>query len=232
MKRILCLAIAFVVVVAAGPSKKKKVNQPAETPLDRYVEQAHRRAASSPQEDPGSLWSGASPLGDLGADVRARHMDDIITILVNESASAVSTGTTKTSRASAASSSITQLAKALPASSKLANLLNNKTNTSLDGEGTTSRQTTLSTTLTARVIDVLPNGYLVVEGTKTIGVNSENQVVTVRGVVRPADLSNANIVQSASVGELEVKINGKGVVNDAARRPNILYRLLLGILPF
>ena len=233
MKRFLCLATVFALVLAAAPSKKKKTDQPpGKSPLDLYVEQAHRRAASLPQDDPGSLWSGVSPFTDLGADVRARHMDDIITILVNESASAVSTGTTKTSRASAASSSITQLARALPASSKLANLLNNKTSTSLDGEGTTSRQTTLATTLTARVVDVLPNGYLVVEGTKTIGVNSENQVVTVRGVVRPADLSNANVVQSASVGELEVKINGKGVVNDAARRPNILYRILLGLLPF
>jgi flagellar L-ring protein precursor FlgH len=233
MKRVLCLATVFVLVLAAAPSKKKKKDQPAaKSPLDLYVEQAHRRAASQPQEDPGSLWAGASPFADLGTDVRARHMDDIITILVNESASAVSTGTTKTSRASAANSSITQLAKALPSTSKLANLLGSNTNTSLDGEGTTSRQTTLATTLTARVIDVLPNGYLVVEGTKTIGVNSENQVVTVRGVVRPADLSNANVVQSASVGELEVKINGKGVVNDAARRPNVLYRILLGLLPF
>jgi flagellar L-ring protein FlgH len=233
VKRIVCLAAVFVAVLAASPSKKKKTDQPpAKSALDQYVEQAHRRASSLPQEDPGSLWSGASPFADLGADVRARHVDDIITILVAESASAVSTGTTKTSRASAANSSITQLAKALPSTSKLANLLNNTTNTSLDGEGTTSRQTTLSTTLTARVIDVLPNGYLVVEGTKTIGVNSENQVVTVRGVVRPADLSNANVVQSSSVGELEVKINGKGVVNDVVRRPNIIYRILLGLLPF
>jgi flagellar L-ring protein precursor FlgH len=197
-----------------------------------YVEQAHKRAASLAQDDPGSLWPGASALADLGADVRARHVDDIVTILVNESASAVSTGETKTSRASAANSSITQLMKALPATSKLANLLGASSNTSLDGEGTTSRQTTLSATLTARVIDVLPNGYLVVEGSKAIGVNSEHQVVTVRGVVRPADLSNANVVQSSSVGELEVKIDGKGVVNDAVRRPNILYRILLGLLPF
>ncbi|HTP88043.1 MAG TPA: flagellar basal body L-ring protein FlgH [Bryobacteraceae bacterium] len=232
MKRALCLAISLCLALAASPKKNKNSDPTAKTPLDLYIEQAHRRAATSPQDDPGSLWAGATPLGDLGADVRARHIDDIVTILVAESASAVSTGTTKTSRASAATSSVTQLAKALPASSKLANLLNSKTNTSLDGEGTTSRQTTLDTTLTARVIDVLPNGYLVIEGSKMIGVNSENQVVTVRGVVRPADLSNANVVQSSSVGQLEVRINGKGVVNDAARRPNILYRIILGLLPF
>ncbi len=86
--------------------------------------------------------------------------------------------------------------------------------------------------MTARVIDVLPNGYLVIEGSKTILVNSENQVITIRGVVRPNDLSTANIVQSGSVAQMELKVDGKGVVNDAIHRPNFLYRLLLGALPF
>ncbi|MGD0616069.1 MAG: flagellar basal body L-ring protein FlgH [Bryobacteraceae bacterium] len=232
MKRVLTVATLLLLAFPGAASTKKKKDQPdAKSPLDQYVEEAHRRAGS-PLDDPGSLWSGASPFSDLGADVRARHIDDIVTILVNESASAVSTGQTKTSRTSSANSSITQLARALPATGKLANLLNANSSTALDGEGTTSRETTLTATVTARVIDVLPNGYLIIEGSKTIGVNSENQVVTVRGVVRPADLSTANVVQSSSVGQLEVKINGKGVVNDAVHRPNIVYRFLLSLLPF
>jgi flagellar L-ring protein precursor FlgH len=231
VKRVISLALVVVFAATAASSDNKK-NKPApKSALDEYVKEAHRRAASAP-DNSGSLWSPSSPLSDLGADVHARHIDDIVTILVNESASAVSTGQTKTSRTSSASSSITQLAKALPATGKLANLLNLNSATALDGEGTTSRQTTLTATLTARVIDVLPNGYLVIEGTRNVGVNSENQEVTVRGVVRPADLSNANVVLSASIGQLEVKINGKGVVNDAVHRPNFLYRLLLGLLPF
>jgi len=232
VKTALCLVLMLALVPAASAKKKKQDKLPKLTPLDLYVEQAHRRAAAAALGDPGSLWSGSSMFADLGADVRARRVDDVVTILVNESASAVSTGTTKTSRASAANSSITQLLKALPASSKLANLLNANTSTSLDGQGTTSRSTTLSTTITARVLDVLPNGYLVIEGNKAIGVNSENQVVTVRGVVRPADLSTSNVVLSSNVGQLEVRIDGKGVVNDSARRPNIIYRTLLSLLPF
>jgi len=79
---------------------------------------------------------------------------------------------------------------------------------------------------------VLPNGNLVVEGAKDIQVNSERQTVVVRGVVRPADLDTNNIVRSDHMAQIEVRINGKGVVNDVARRPNFLYRLLLGLLPF
>ena len=120
----------------------------------------------------------------------------------------------------------------LPAAGKLANLANVNSSTSLNGQGTTSRQTTLTTTVTARVTDVLPNGYLVIEGHRTVLVNSENQVVTIRGVVRPADLTNANTVQSGSIGQMELRINGKGVVNDAIHRPNFLFRLFLGLLPF
>ena len=65
-----------------------------------------------------------------------------------------------------------------------------------------------------------------------VRVNSENQVVTLRGVIRPADLSNSNTVASSSVAQMELKIDGRGVVNDAIHRPNFIYRLLLGLLPF
>jgi flagellar L-ring protein precursor FlgH len=62
-------------------------------------------------------------------------------------------------------------------------------------------------------------------------VNSEQQTVTVRGVVRPEDLNPGNIIRSDRISQLEVRINGKGVVGDAVRRPFFLYRLLLGLLP-
>ena len=213
-----------------------KKKEPQKTPLDLYIEEANKRGPGSDATsiaNPGSLltFSGPAILGNLALDVRARGVDDIVTIIVNESASAVSTGATKTSRASSATSSVTQLAGALPAAGKLANLANLNSSTSLNGAGTTSRQTTLTTTLTARVTNVLPNGYLVIEGSRTVLVNSENQMVTLRGVVRPTDLAS-NQVASAQIAQMELKINGRGVINDSIRRPNFLYRILLGLLPF
>ena len=114
----------------------------------------------------------------------------------------------------------------------LSNLARAGSETKLNGEGATSRETVLSATLSARVTHVLPNGYLVVEGAKDVQVNSERQTVTVRGVVRPADLGPGNTVRSDRLAQMEVRINGKGVVADAVRRPFFLYRLLLGLLPF
>ena len=76
------------------------------------------------------------------------------------------------------------------------------------------------------------NGNLVVEGTKNVNINAENQVITIRGVIRSIDLDTTNTIQSARLAQMEVQVNGKGVVNDVVRRPNILYRLFLGLLPF
>ena len=79
---------------------------------------------------------------------------------------------------------------------------------------------------------MLPNGYLVIEGTKRVQVSSENQVVTVRGVIRPVDLDPTNTIPSNLIAQMEIQVNGKGVIGDSIHRPNILYRILLGILPF
>jgi flagellar L-ring protein precursor FlgH len=159
-------------------------------------------------------------------------VDDLVTIVVTENASAVSTGTTKTSRASSVNGSITALAGPQKASGTLSNLVNTTGATSLNGQGTTTRTTTLTATLSARVTRQLPNGYLVVEGTKIVQVNSEKQVVTIRGVIRPSDLAMDNSIPSNRLAQMEVNIDGKGVVNDVIHRPNFIYRLLLGLLPF
>jgi flagellar L-ring protein precursor FlgH len=179
---------------------------------------------------PGSLYSASGRLADNARDVRASEVNDIVTIIVNEAASAVVSGTSNSSRKSSANASITGAYGIT--TPKLTNLLGLSNDTELAGAGTTSRNLTLSTTISARVVEVQSNGNLVIEGTKDIGVNSDKQSITVHGIVRPADLSSANMVNSVQVANLQVKVTGKGVVGDAIRRPNFLYRLLLGLLPF
>jgi flagellar L-ring protein FlgH len=179
---------------------------------------------------PGSLYSASGRLADNARDVRASDVNDIVTIIVNEAASAVVSGTSNSSRKSSANASIS--AAYGITTPKLNNLLGLTNDTELNGAGSTSRQLSLSTTISARVIEVQSNGNLVIEGTKDIGVNSDKQSITVHGVVRPADLSSSNMVNSVQVANLQVKVTGKGVVGDAIRRPNFLYRLLLGLLPF
>jgi flagellar L-ring protein precursor FlgH len=181
---------------------------------------------------PGSLYSSSARLSDLGHDLRAAHLDDIITIVVADRASALARGGTTSNRTSSASTSIGSLLGPTRTAGPLARLIGAESSQQLEGQGETTRETVLTTTLSARVIHVLPNGNMVVEGTKEILVNSEKQVIRVRGVVRWNDLGAANRVSSDRLADLEIDVQGKGVVGDAIRRPNFLYRLLLGLLPF
>jgi flagellar L-ring protein FlgH len=222
----------LLLVLTESALAAKKPSKTVESPLDRYIREAGGTISSHPVASPGSLYHPGALLPDMVRDLRAAQVDDMVTIMVSDKASAVSKGTTVTSRKSSTSNSITSLFGPKHSTGPLANLAETSGQTKLDGEGQTSRESTLTTTLSARVTHVLANGYLVVEATKDISVNSERQVVTVRGVVRPTDLGSTNTVLSDRVGQLEVRVNGKGVVGDAVRRPFILYRILLGLLPF
>jgi flagellar L-ring protein precursor FlgH len=212
-----------------GAGKKR---QPEASPLDRYVQESVARGEPARTPAPGSVWTPDAGLGGLGLDLRAAHVDDLITIVVAENASAVASGAVKTQRSSSLNASVAALAKKSNPSGALANLAAVSGASSLNGEGSTSRETTITTTMTARVTRVLPNGYLLVEGHKVVGVNAEEQVITLRGIVRPADLAPDNSVPSDRLAQLEVSVNGKGIVGSTIRRPMFLYRLLLGILPF
>ncbi len=216
---------------SASGSKKKSTKAPTPTLLEQYLKSADATAEKD-EALPGAIWSPSARLDELGRDLRASHVDDVVTIIVTESVNAVASGVSTTERASSATQSISQLAGIKSPTGALANLLGTTGDQKLNGTGSTSRAATLTATLTGRVVKVLPGGMLLIEGDKNIQVNSEQQSITVRGVVRTADISSLNTVASTQVADMEVKVNGKGVVGDAIRQPNAVYRFLLGLLPF
>jgi flagellar L-ring protein precursor FlgH len=202
----------------------------SESNLDRIIREASMgqpQAASS-----GSVWSPSSTFNHLGTDLRPRQVNDLVTIVVVDRASALARGTVKSERSASARGGVQSIFGAPPGGDRLRNIVGLTGESALDGTGETSRETLLRTTLSARVTHVLPNGLLVVEGHKAVRVNSEVQNVAVRGLIRPVDVGPNNAIYSDQLAELEIAIDGKGVVGDAIRRPNILYRILLGILPF
>ena len=232
--RILMVLLLVAASASAGIfGKKKKPGEAAPSPLKQYVHEANQNnSAIQAARAPGAIWSPNAIYQNLGFDLRASRVDDMVTIVVNENASAVATGDVKTQRTSTAQSSIQAAGGITKAAGPWANLAKTNTNTQLQGTGTTSRGATLTATVSSRVISVLPNGYLVVEGIKHVQVNSEDQVITVRGVVRPVDLDQTNSIASNRVAQMELLVNGKGVIGDSIHRPFFLYRLLLGLLPF
>ena len=225
MKHIL---IALLVCSAAAA---KKPEAPPPNSLDEFLQEAMAASGSAQGASAGSLWTPDARFGDLAMDLRARRVGDLVTIVVEERASAVSRGSVSASRQSSANASV-EAALGPRTTGWLPNLAGLSSDRRLNGQGETVRETVLNTVLSARVTHVLPNGNLVVEGAKAVTVNSETQRVIVRGVVRPFDLTTTNAVSSDRVAMLEVSVAGRGVIGDAVRRPNILYRILLGLLPF
>jgi len=230
---VLLLAASMSCPAASLGIKKLLSNGKEPSPIDILLATTPPSTAPvSTLPSSGSLFSDGAPLLDIASDYRARNVGDLVTIVVLDQASATSQGTTDSQRQSSANASITSLFGPKGVKNALNQLANLSGQNQLKGQGTTSRQTTVSTTVSARVIRVLPNGDFIVEGSKLIAINSESQTVALRGIVRPVDLGYNNSVLSNQVEDLEVRINGRGVVNDAIRRPNFLYRLFLGILPF
>jgi flagellar L-ring protein precursor FlgH len=222
--------LALLVASAAAVSGKKPAER-KQSDLDLYLQQSRVGKATSATSAPGAIWTPDARLGDFGLDLRARHIDDIVTVIVEERASAVSRGSVSSSRKSGANARV-DAALGTRTTGWLPNLAGLSSDQKLDGQGETVRETLLTTALTARVTNVLPNGNLVIEGSKAVTVNSETQKVIVRGIVRPFDLSTENAVRTDQIAMLEVSVAGRGVIGDAVRRPNFLYRLLLGVLPF
>jgi flagellar L-ring protein FlgH len=219
---------------AHAKNKPDKAKEPPRlSALDQYLEQA-RRGGGVPGAvaGPGSTWSPDARLFDIATDLRASRVNDIVTVLVQEKASAVSQGSVSSERNSSANSSIKALGGIPSQLGALQNVLGLDTDRTLEGKGETTRRTVLTATMAARVVEVLPNGNLVIEGEKSVAINSEVQVIQLRGVVRPYDVGVANAISSEQIAQLELRVNGKGVVGDAIRRPNFLYRFLLGLLPF
>ncbi|HEX4230645.1 MAG TPA: flagellar basal body L-ring protein FlgH [Bryobacteraceae bacterium] len=233
IRKYLLILVALSCHLSAKDKSSNKDEHPAQPSLiDRLLGAEPGANGANRALSPGSTYAGGGILTDLAADLHAKNVGDLVTIVVLDQASATSQGVTTQQRTSSANSSISALFGMKSAHNALNNLANITGSQQLNGQGTTSRQTTVSTTVSGRVLKVLPNGDLIVEGAKLIAINSEFQTVSFRGIVRQVDLSNDNSVNSNQVENLEVRINGRGVVNDAIRRPNFLYRLFLGLLPF
>lgn len=227
------LLVALLLTPAAIAQKKGKNVEPEKTPLDVYLEEAMARSAIAPSYSaPGSIFLTGSVMADLSRDLRAAAVDDVLTILVVERASSVTSGSTATDRTTRARTGFDGLFGKQDPTGFLNNLIGFQGSTSLDAEGSTSRQVAVSTTMSARVTHVLPNGSLAIEGVKRVGINAENQEVKVRGVIRTVDLGRANTVTSDRITQLEVTVNGQGIVADAIKKPNFLVNLLTKFLPF
>jgi flagellar L-ring protein FlgH len=183
--------------------------------------------------DHSSLFSANAPNLYLYRDVKARNVGDILTIQVIESASATNTATTATQKKGDVSLSAPALAGIEKGGSTLnfSNILQAAGGLNFNGTGSTTRSGQLQAEISARVVQVFPNGDLRIQGTKVVAINGERQTLTIGGLVRNHDISPANIISSTAIADMDVKFDGKGVVADANKQ-GWLYKFFHVLSPF
>jgi flagellar L-ring protein precursor FlgH len=214
----------------AAPGIAGKATPPEEA-LKAYIERVRAQQAAEVRT-PGSIWSPEGRLVRLGTDAKAVRLHDVVSVVVTESLAASTDGQVKNSRASNASSGLTSLFGKLKASNNLQNLLGMTAASGLSAQGQSTTNSSLETTFGAEVVDVLPNGMLVVQATRQLTFSQQTQLIKLRGLVRPEDVSSQNQVQSTAMTDLELEVTGKGIVNDSIYRQNPVVRFLEKLLVF
>jgi flagellar L-ring protein precursor FlgH len=178
----------------------------------------------------GSLFVSTGLLAEPFADFRAHAVGDSLSVQIVESTTISQSGSLTSQRDFSHTSGVTGIMGQAP--SVLNPLLAANSSTKLAGTGASASQSSLNTTLTGLVVAVLPNGLLVVEAHRHVAANQQHENVTLRGIVRPADIAPNNSVFSYQLFNLELEVQGKGVISDTVRRPNAVVRTLLKLLSF
>jgi flagellar L-ring protein precursor FlgH len=237
---ILCLA-AFTGCAAKQPQRQSMM--PVTKPALSTV--AFERDIN--KRDPESLASIFSDEAsrDFYQDLRAYKVGDLVTINIVETSKASKSASTQTGRNSSIDAGIQNMLgwegkiknvtslgnddarNAFNSSSMLKGSLAN----SFNGTGQTSRGDSMTASITAKVIDVKPNGNLLIEGIREIRVNSETQIIILSGFIRPVDISPDNTVLSSYIGDAKIEYLGTGAISDK-QRPGWLTRAADIIWPF
>lgn len=192
-----------------------------------------------------SLWREGAAAANLFADHRARAVGDLVTIVIVESSSSSRSANTTTSKDTSRSFSVSRFPTLFdrltrrtvkPATRELTGssvpseffqqqlALDVTGKGSHAGKGSIDRSDKVSGQIAARVVKVLENGNLLIEGRRAVLVNDETQVITISGIVRADDVSASNSVLSSQIADAEIQMVGKGLLADA-QRPGLLYRL-------
>lgn len=148
----------------------------------------------------------------LMSDRRARKIGDVLTVQVVETSSGVTSADTGTRRGNKLSA---QWGGGLGS----ANAHGLSTQGDFNGGGQTQRSNRLLATLTVSVVDITPNGELMVTGEQWLAVNDEPQKVSVAGRVRPQDITDGNVVLSTRLADARISYVGDGDIAERNRKP-------------
>ena len=199
----------LLLAVLIGLSGCTLMRSPSEKPFDPVV----RRTPPPEARTDGAIYQAGQGI-ELFADLKARHVGDLLTIKLTESTNATKNAVTKTAKTTSLANTGPTVFGRTPTVGGVPILnaaLDGKS--SFDGEGSSTQSNSLAGSLTVTVVDVQPNGNLVVQGEKSLKLNQGDEYVRIAGVVRPADIATDNTVTSDKIADARISYSGRGAVN-------------------
>jgi flagellar L-ring protein FlgH len=214
-------ATLFLVGCSTHPADPKITMKPP-----AYVEEMPTRVNENLSSNPGSLFGqGDNP---LFADLKAMHVNDVVTVTITEKTAQSSTAQKSTAKESASNlgAGITTAGGGGVLGS-VANQLNKLGNigfeagstSSFEGSGSNTRNETFTTTISARIIKVMNNGNYFIEGSRELLLNGEKQIVQISGVIRPYDIDQYNNVDSKYIADAKILYKTEGEIDQSTTKP-------------
>ena len=168
----------------------------------------------------------------LFEDRRARYVGDTITIKITESTTASAKSNNKVDQSNVQkaglSASTGLFGKILPGT---AASLGGSSSTAFSGKGEAANNNVFNGAITVTVIDVLPNGNLLVSGEKQVAIGHEQEFVRISGVVNPSFVDFSNTIDSSKVADARIEYKSAGQISEA-QMMGWLARFFLNVLPF
>lgn len=230
MKRALPALVTLLALTAC-------VNQTSQAPPpipERYSLPLAEEKIIPPGE--GTIYSAKSK--NLYQDNRARRIGDIVLVKIVETSSGKKSANTKTSRESTLAGGISSLfgfeqSLLTKGGSHTPSLTSMQAElaTEFEGKAETERDSTVTATISAKVVDVTMDGNLIIQGYREIRVNNETQHIILSGIVRPTDISQDNSILSSNIADARIEYNGTGTLADR-QQPGWLANALDVVWPF
>lgn len=240
VQRILSCAVLLLMIYGCASEQVRTAEVPpnpipadvVQVPIPEPPVPAH--GYRPPQQVPGgSLWSEGNT--SMFQDIKARRVGDILTITVSEVSKASKSASTNTSREKSMSGSMSFGGMTAGNKTVLDPVefggYDGTFGSGFKGTGSTSKADSMTAYMTATVVDVLPNGNLLIRGSRWTKVNNEMQQMVLEGVVRPNDITRNNAVLSQNIADAKIFFEGKGPVT-RQQKPGWLLQFFDLVSPF
>ena len=211
----------------------------------KYVEQMPSREVKQDFGSTGSIFGqGDNP---LFSDRKAMHVNDIVTVVISETAKSSNVGakqlseadnstlgggifsTTGTNIGEGANKNVRDAASKLNAFSNVG--FNAKSDSSYKGSASATKNASFTTTVSARIVKVLKNGNYFIVGRREILIDDQKQIIQLSGVIRPYDIDQFNKISSSSISDAKILYKTEGDV-DRATKQGWGTKLVQSVWPF